>query len=69
MVIGAPDVDEFAKAPFELIAVVGDIRSKIGELAIALDHRPVLIVAKSGRLKPFSTVVGVNQTPLAQQPD
>ena len=47
-VIGAPDVDQVAKAAVELVLVIGDVGGEIGVAAVRLDQRPIDIVAEGG---------------------
>src|SRR6202035_1493289 len=50
-VISAPDIDEVAKAAVEFVAMVGDVRCKIGVGTVGLDQRPGAVVAKGGGAK------------------
>ena len=66
MVVGAPDINEFAETALEFVAMVSDIRGKVGELTVALDHRPVFVVSERGGLEPFGAIFGIQQAPVAQ---
>ena len=57
VVVGAPDVDQQVEAPGELVAVVGDVGEQVGELAVALDQHPVLVVAEVGGAQPHRAVL------------
>ena len=50
-VIGAPDVDEVAKAAIELVFVIGDVGGEIGIGAVRLHQRAIDIVAIGGGAK------------------
>ena len=56
MVVGAPHVDQ-PLGPGELVAVVGDVRSQVGELAVALDQDPVLVVTEVRGPQPHRSVL------------
>ena len=66
MVIGAPDVDQLGELALELVAVIGDVGGEIGQLAVALDHRAVLVVAELGRAIPLGAVLRIEQAAPAQ---
>ncbi len=48
-VIGAQHIDHVREAAGELVAVIGDVGSEIGQAAIGLEHRAVDVVAELGR--------------------
>lgn len=66
MVIAAPDVDEQVEAAVELILVVGDVRRKVGRVAVGADEHFVLFAAELGCLVPDSAVFFVSEAAVAQ---
>ena len=46
--IGAPDVDQVAKAAVELVLVIGDVGREISVAAVGFEQRPIDVVAKGG---------------------
>ncbi len=62
MMIGAPDIDQFGKLTLKFVAMIGDVGGEISQLAVALDHRAIFIVAELRRAKPLGAVLRVEQT-------
>ena len=46
--IGAPDVDQIAKAAVELVLVIGDVGGEVGVGAVRLDQRTIDVIAIGG---------------------
>ena len=68
--IRAPDVDAGVKmALLEFVSVVGDVRGKIGGIAVGADKHLVLLPAEVGRLVPERAVLFVCQTFFGQDVD
>ena len=66
VVVRAPHVDEQVVAPGELVAVIGDVRQQVGELAVALDQHPVLVVAELAGAQPHRAVVLVGHAAIGE---
>ena len=66
MMVGAPDVDQLGEFTLKLVAMIGDVGGEVSQLAVALDHRAVLVVAELGRAIPLGAVLGIKQAEGAQ---
>ena len=66
MVVCAPDVDEEVEAALVLVVMVGYVRGKIGEGAVALAQHPVLVVAKAACGEPQGAVLFIEVAGLVQ---
>ena len=61
MMVGAPDIDQFVIVARVLVAMIGDVAGEIGQLAVALDDRAVLIIAELRRSIPLRSVLRIEQ--------
>ena len=60
MVVGTPHVDDRFKTALVLVLVVGDVRRKIGGLAVFTHNHPVFFITELRRAKPLCAALFID---------